>query len=303
MIAGSRAIVAGAGVPIEVLLFTPTQPAAAVVLLHGWNGSAQDLATPAQQLAEAGYLALSVSMRGWGGSGGDDDCGLEQPDDVTAVLRWLASERPDVAPRIGLLGISQGGQVALLCAARGAPASAVAAWAPVTDVARWKVTTEHPGIPAYVDRACADGDLARRSPLASAGAIRVPVLLVHGGADTRVPTAQSRLLHDAVRQAGGRSRLEVLEGVGHHRGHDGNARAFGVTTAFFAEHLRGADGTYHRPVAATYGVFCPECNEVFGTSESLDDAKEVAELHCETSGHDCKTNPIQTTGDPSSRPE
>jgi uridine kinase len=61
--------------------------------------------------------------------------------------------------------------------------------------------------------------------------------------------------------------------------------------------------SYHRPMAATYGVFCPECNEVFGQYESLDDAREVAELHCETSGHDCRTDPIQTTGDPGSLPE
>lgn len=54
---------------------------------------------------------------------------------------------------------------------------------------------------------------------------------------------------------------------------------------------------------ATYGVFCPDCNEVFGTYESRDDAREVAELHSETSGHDCRPDPIQTTGDPSSLPE
>ena len=56
-------------------------------------------------------------------------------------------------------------------------------------------------------------------------------------------------------------------------------------------------------MAATYGVFCPDCNEVFGTYESQDDARTVAELHCETSGHDCKADVIQTTGNPSSLPE
>jgi uridine kinase len=58
--------------------------------------------------------------------------------------------------------------------------------------------------------------------------------------------------------------------------------------------------SYHRRVAATFGVFCPDCNEVFGRYESLDDAREVAELHCETSGHDCRTDPIKTSGDPGS---
>jgi hypothetical protein len=54
---------------------------------------------------------------------------------------------------------------------------------------------------------------------------------------------------------------------------------------------------------ATYGVFCPDCNEVFGTYESREDADQVAELHCETSGHDCKARVVQTTGDPGSLPE
>src|SRR5918997_2650479 len=35
--------------------------------------------------------------------------------------------------------------------------------------------------------------------------------------------------------------------------------------------------SYHRGMPTTYGVFCPECNEVFGRYESLDDAREVAE--------------------------
>jgi len=55
-------------------------------------------------------------------------------------------------------------------------------------------------------------------------------------------------------------------------------------------------------VTATFGVFCPDCNEVFGAYESVEDAREVAELHCETSGHDCKAEPVQTTGDPGSLP-
>jgi hypothetical protein len=57
-------------------------------------------------------------------------------------------------------------------------------------------------------------------------------------------------------------------------------------------------------MAARYGVFCKDCNEVFGTYESLEDAGQVAQLHCEVNDHDCSTvEPIQTTGDPGSLPE
>ena len=58
---------------------------------------------------------------------------------------------------------------------------------------------------------------------------------------------------------------------------------------------------YHRRVAATYGVFCADCNEVFGTYESREDAARVADLHCEVNGHDTSAvDALQTSGDPGS---
>ena len=127
--------------------------------------------------------------------------------------------------------------MALRCAAGSSMVSAVAAWAPVTDVARWRETTEHPGIPEYIDDVCSDGNLAARSPASFAAEIGVPVLLVHGDADTRVPTSQSRLLHDSITACGGQCRLELLPGVGHHRRPAGNDRAFALTANFFGMHL------------------------------------------------------------------
>jgi dipeptidyl aminopeptidase/acylaminoacyl peptidase len=239
MVKRQDVVVDGAGVELEAIVLCGDRPSAAVVLLHGWGGSARTMVPPAVELAELGYLAVSVSMRGWGRSGGVDDCGLHQGDDVVAVVRWVASTYPRCATRIGLLGISQGGQVALLCAARCRALAAVAAWAPVTDVAAWRATTTEPGIPGYIDATCRYGNLTSRSPLSRAADLALPVLLVHGSADTRVPTEQSRLLHDAVNAAGGHARLEILDGIGHGRGPSGNRRALDLTIAFFATHLAG----------------------------------------------------------------
>jgi dipeptidyl aminopeptidase/acylaminoacyl peptidase len=230
-------VIDGTDVDLEAILVAAAPSSSQIVLLHGWGGSAETMVPPAMQFAELGYGALCVSMRGWGQSGGEDDCGLKQPADVAAVLAWLRANVPQTR-RIGLFGISQGGQVALLAAARGVDIAAVAAWAPVTDVASWRATTEYPGIPEYIDAVCADGDLAARSPMSVVADLRVPLLLVHGDADTRVPTAQSRALHAAVAAAGGSSRLEELPGVGHQRGPAGNTQAFDVTTDFFATHLK-----------------------------------------------------------------
>jgi dipeptidyl aminopeptidase/acylaminoacyl peptidase len=125
----------------------------------------------------------------------------------------------------------------LLGAARSRAAAAVAAWAPVTDVALWRATTEYPAIPEYIDAVCADGDLSGRSPLSFVADLGIPILLVHGGSDTRVPVDQSRLLHAAVTRNGGDARLEVLDGIDHRRAPAGNQRALDLTVSFFAEHL------------------------------------------------------------------
>ena len=79
--------------------------------------------------------ALALSLRGWLGSEGENDQGLRQPLDVLAAIDWLA-KRPLVdRERIGLVGASMGGQVALLAAAHRPPIRAVAAFFAPTDLA------------------------------------------------------------------------------------------------------------------------------------------------------------------------
>jgi dipeptidyl aminopeptidase/acylaminoacyl peptidase len=221
-----------ADVDIEVRRFGTDLPVrGSIVLLHGWGGSAESLAPFASAFAGCGYVVTATSMRGFGGSSGDDDCGLHQPDDIGPVVAWARDQASPPGP-VALVGISQGGQVALLAAARGVTVDAVAAWAPVTDVARWRDTTRYPGIPEYIDTTCADGRFDERSPVAVADRITVPVLLVHGDRDTRVPTEQSVLLHDRMVASGGTCTLELLEGVGHGRDRTGSQRTVDLTVAF-----------------------------------------------------------------------
>ena len=55
----------------------------------------------------------------------------------------------------------------------------------------------------------------RRSPLAVAGRIRTPLLILHGSEDPVVPLAQSLALRDRTLAAGNRTEMHVYEGEGH----------------------------------------------------------------------------------------
>ncbi|HLJ61110.1 MAG TPA: prolyl oligopeptidase family serine peptidase [bacterium] len=255
-LAGALVTVPGAGVVLSGWLFPPAAPgraaSAAVIVLHGWRPpgvwAALDVAGVARELATEGYAALALSLRGWPGSGGEDDGGLRQPDDIAAALDWLAS-RPGVDPaRLGLLGFSQGGQVALLTAARSASVKAVVAYYPVTDIDAWRETTSFPAIrDVYVPRVCTPGGTRVRSPVDRAASITAAVMLIHGDRDTRVPTAQSVAMADALAAARRRVELVLVPEADHgfaRREHPGVWRR---ALAFFEEHLRGETGSA-RPV-------------------------------------------------------
>lgn len=205
------------GVVLETYLHRPIQQirdVPAVIVLHGFNGSASVISDTGMLLTLNGYAALTISMRGWGESGGVDDCGALQGRDLVELADWLSSLEGIDARRIGAMGFSQGGQVALLGASFTDRISSTVAFFPVTDVLRWGRTTRNESVRSYVDSVCTR-DSQVRSPLAVAADIMAPTLLVHGGRDGRVPTEQSLLMQQALNSAGRDSRLQIIPGAGH----------------------------------------------------------------------------------------
>ena len=130
-------------------------------------------------------------------------------------VNWLRGAPGVDAAHVGLVGFSQGGQVVLLAAARGAAVQAVVAYFPVTDIARWKETTAVATIPDYITQVCEPGGVSPRSPSAQAARIAPPVLLVHGDADTRVPVEQSVMMEAALSAAGRSVELLLIPGAQH----------------------------------------------------------------------------------------
>jgi dipeptidyl aminopeptidase/acylaminoacyl peptidase len=229
----------GAGVLLGGYLFRCQEgaPASAVLFLHGHGGDAATMATPARLAVQAGYHALALSLRGWRGSTGVDDCGLYQADDTIQALGWLARQPFVDQDRIGLLGVSQGGQVALLAAARAPRLGAIVAYKPVTDIDEWQRSSSRPDIRRDLASLGPAEARRRRSPVDYAAAITAPVLLVHGDADTQVPTEQSLLMQQALRRAGKQVDLRLIAGASHAFGPAGLQLAWTWTREFFARYL------------------------------------------------------------------
>ncbi|MDQ3905907.1 MAG: alpha/beta fold hydrolase [Actinomycetota bacterium] len=111
-------------VHLDAMVYRPAvTPAPAVLIAHGFGGSKDSVRAEATALARRGFVVLAWTARGFGASTGQ--IALDSPDyevaDARALVDWLA-KRSDVVqdatgdPRIGVIGASYGGALALLLA-------------------------------------------------------------------------------------------------------------------------------------------------------------------------------------------
>jgi dienelactone hydrolase/catechol 2,3-dioxygenase-like lactoylglutathione lyase family enzyme len=230
--------VPGHGVTLGGYFFKPqagVPPYPALVLLHGFASHAHAMTGLARAAAANGYAALALSLRGWLGSEGESDQGLRQPLDVLAAIDWLA-KRPLVDPqRLGIVGASMGGQVALLAAAHKPPVQAVAAFYAPTDLVRWRA--ENPFVRDYLDDLCGPEGLPVRSPILRVAQIDTPVLLVHGDFDENVSVEQTRKMAVALKDHGKEVETFIVPGGTHFFTEQQNAAARRRLFDFLRRHL------------------------------------------------------------------
>jgi ABC-2 type transport system ATP-binding protein len=112
---------------LDTTLYLPgdgKQKHPAVLLAHGFGGTKQSVAADAKDLADQGYAVLTYTARGFGRSTGHIhlDAPAYEIKDAQLLLDWLAA-RPDIEldaagdPKVGVVGGSYGGGLALLLAA------------------------------------------------------------------------------------------------------------------------------------------------------------------------------------------
>jgi dipeptidyl aminopeptidase/acylaminoacyl peptidase len=213
-----------------------TRPAASppwpvVLAIHDgpWARDLPQIDPWAQHLAAAGYCCVQVNYRGSRGFGkafgdaGNGQWSLAMQDDLVDALRSEPVAAVADSGRIAAVGYGYGGYAALMLGTQAEiPLAAVAAAAAPTDLVRYINGLLAFGGPGGFQEAARIGDprddldlLVRASPVSRAADIRVPVLLVHGRQDARVPVIHATALADAIGLAGGRCELTIYEDEGH----------------------------------------------------------------------------------------
>lgn len=203
----------------------PSQPW--VILCHGLGSNRSDLLDIAAALHAQGFNLLLFDFRGHGGSAGRvTSFGWTERRDLEGALAFLGRQGDVPARPCGVYGISMGGAVALMVAAKDERLGAVAVDSPYTDLEdslgrHLALLYRLPAVPALWMVAATYrlrfGVWPRAvSPLESARHLAPrPVLVVHGAADPRMPLAGARAIAEA---ASGPGVLWVIKGAGHLEG-------------------------------------------------------------------------------------
>lgn len=184
-----------------------------VLLPHGGPIGVQDdwfFDTDAQFLASRGYLVLQVNYRGSSGRGVDFqqagylNWGTRIQQDLIDGVKWAIAEKFADPQRVCVYGGSFGGYSAMMTTIR-APGmfKCAVGYAGVYDLAmmykKGDIRNSESGR-SYLNTVIGkdDADLAANSPDKLADKITVPVLLVHGEDDRRVPFAQAKAMRAAL---------------------------------------------------------------------------------------------------------
>lgn len=213
------------------------QPSAPTILhVHGNAGNIESHVGFTEYLPPAGFNLFIFDYRGYGQSEGSARRRGPLIGDSHAALDTLLG-RPDIdTSRIALYGQSLGGSIALnLLADRPEIRAAVieSAFASWREIAANTVGGDSPGPLSRMVAWLFINDAHR--PLDAIRGVDVPVLILHGTADTLVPISHGRRLA----QAGPHAELIELAGGEHNTLHMTHPEVETLTIEFFHKHLSG----------------------------------------------------------------
>jgi pimeloyl-ACP methyl ester carboxylesterase len=225
-----------------------TRPAV-VLLFHGFGRNHLRSWRYGAFLHRLGYHVVTLDFRSsrWSGRK-PTTLGHFELEDAEAALAWVRSEPAFAGFRIGVMGESLGGAVALMLASRHAEVAATVADCAFSSglraledsCQRWARIPARPGadVLRVLGRTLTGCDPARLDVLASAGRLADRgVFLIHSLNDNRLSPEQARQLW---RAAGAKDPLWLIPGAGHNEGWIRHPKLYEERVgAFFDHHLLG----------------------------------------------------------------
>lgn len=199
------------------LYYTPmAERRPAVVVLHAFNQKPEDVEYYSRELASLGMVSMAPRYT-------DASDGIAVA--VRALRKLKALEWVD-PERLGLLGVSLGGTVALLASTQERVRFVVSlgGWVDLADLYRF--LSRFPGgsqqryIADLVKSTLGEPEESRElyelsSPITYADRISGSVLLIHGTEDSMVPASQSETLYRRLRELGRDVEYHPVEGGAH----------------------------------------------------------------------------------------
>lgn len=234
------------GLTVGAYLYAERHPMAArrpvIVFNRGGfvrpQGFIGEMLVMARRYAEAGFIVVAPQYRGSNGWAGQDELGGAELHDLMNIVPALERIAGADTAHLYLVGESRGGAMVYMALRDGFPARAAAVWGAFTDVEPLVA----PGGPQEKAASLVWPDFSTRreqiietrSALRWADRIRVPVLIMHGGADDDIPVSQSQRMDAELTRLGKQHELIVFEGERHVIGGKG-ARRDAAAVEWFRE--------------------------------------------------------------------
>lgn len=235
-----RELIANVSAPNEKVEFFWSKPAGRgplpiIIFLHGHQepssgrigGKAFVNWGALDDYSKAGFVAVSVSQPGYGGSEGRPDfCGPRTQAAVKTVIDHFRASKFVDTRKVAVEGISRGAVVASMLAAHDPDLRAIVLIGGLYDLQGFyngqclgskSKTAVADSICASIRVEMPEGreEFGNRSALNSAPGIKASVLILHGAQDANSPVEQAQAFYDALRKAGANVEIHVFPEANH----------------------------------------------------------------------------------------
>jgi dipeptidyl aminopeptidase/acylaminoacyl peptidase len=226
------------GKAVEAISFRPPGDGRfpAVLLIPGYQRTAQDLLPLGARLAKEGFAAVAVSQPGFGKSQGPPDfVGPKTIATLIAGYQKLRQESFADPSRMAIYGYSRGGMAASLLVLQLDDVKAAVFGAGIYDFKRLYDESTLPRVRQNMldETGMTKEAIRERSSILRMEQLKCPVLILHGGKDVNVPVSQALLLRDRLTQLHKEFEIKIFPD----REHSIGPEAGDLTVDFFRRKL------------------------------------------------------------------